>query len=303
MAYLRRSNMFEKIGLPDSALLMQKELLEQQRLANQSRLGEEVAEARGQYELLLAQHSYNVKVATIIIIALVAIIALLLLWLKRIRKSRELEHRIAILNEKMNLYSTEFLLQQQNLDQQKTLFEQQKQHFEGQQEQFNRQQQHFERQIAQIQERTENLTMLLAASDRNNKDLLSHIANMLRHFFLLDSNAQWPPSIYEELINIYRESSADRRRLLEELDKLSFSPRQKVICMLIHENKHDSNQLWFISGSINKASFQSTKSQIKQKLIAAADSSSEIQKLLKYFPQEKGPLPRSKPQLKNNTKK
>jgi hypothetical protein len=61
--------------------------------------------------------------------------------------------------------------------------------------------------------------------------------------------------------------------------------------------------MWIYAGCTNEAAFRATKSQIKRELLEAAATSREIQDLLAYFPQDRGPAPQSIPDVKNKGKK
>ena len=159
-----------------------------------------------------------------------------------------------------------------------------------------------DQQIAESQDKEKQLKQQYMESIRNNHSLHVQIEYMLRRFILLDLNASWPSSIFEELLAIYRESSPERRHLIDELNNLSLTPRHKAICLLISEKKHNPKQLWLYAGCASEAAFQSTKSQIKRKLKKAAPSSSIIQSLLKCFNLEHGPTSKPIPKLKNEGK-
>ena len=274
MAYLRLSNLYEKLGQPDSALAFYKEFSTQQKLVRKSELGKKVAEARSQYQRLLQQRHHELVVAAIFFVALIVILLLLLLWIHRVQLTRQLEYRIASINAKMDQYATDLAQSKLSID----------------------------KQMSASKDREEELKRQLRNSLAINQSSHAQIVDMLRHFFLLDEGTPWPSTIYEELLAIYRESSPARRRLLDELDKLGLTTRHKVICLLISERKLDSKRLWAYAGCASEAAFQSTKSQIKRKLTEAASSSHEIQNLLKRFPQERGPAPKPIPKLKNEGK-
>jgi len=278
MAYLRRSNMFEKMGRLDSALAMRKALEEQKSLIRQSDVGSEIIEARGNYQRLQQKRHYEHIVTAIVVVALIVILFLLLLWIRYIQRIRQLELRIVNLNATMDQYVADNERQQANLAKQEA---------------------YYDKMVFENQDREKKLKQKLYVLRNEKRALHNNIVSMLRRFFQLKENSSWPPSIYEELLNIYRDSSSSRRQLIDELDKLELSPRQKVICLLISEDKYTPDQLYFYAGCINEASFQSTKSQIKRKLSEAKSSSPTIQTLLKRFPQERGPAPKPMPELKN----
>ena len=320
MAYQRQADLFEKMGMADSALCILKNLTEQQELLKQSHLGVELAEAHEQYVQLQHQRHHEHIVITIIIIALLIIVTLLVFWVRRIQQTRRLELRIFNLYSDLDTYIADNnikleIINQQNstiLQQQDTITQQnslimhqedaiveQNKNMKRQQERHEQKETEYVQKILTSRHSQKDLQEKLKISRVHNRSLHSMVASVLRRFYLLGENGPWPSAIYEELLNIYREVSSTRRNLLEELDKIDLSPRQKVICLLINEGKFSPNELWFYSGSINEASFQSTKSQIKQKLVAATSTSKEIQSLLKSFIQERGPSPKQKSQLKN----
>ena len=274
MAYLRRSRFFEQKGMLDSALIMHKAFAEQQMLVQQSKQEVEFTKAHSRYEQLLQQRHYEHIVAVITVTALVITLLLLLLWLRRTKQKRQLELRIASINAKMDQYSFDITQLKSSLDQQ----------------------------MAESYDKEEKLRFQLNQSRSDYRLSQSKIERMLSHFFLLRDETSWPTEILDELLDIYRQASSERKELLNELDRLSLSPRQKVICLLIRESKHDPKQLWFYAGCVNEAAFQSTKSQIKRKLMEAASSSPVIQSLLKHFPQERTSVSKTKPKLKNDGK-
>lgn len=274
MAYLRRSRFFEQKGMLDSALIMHKAFAEQQMLVQQSKQEVEFTKAHSRYEQLLQQRHYEHIVAVITVTALVITLLLLLLWLRRTKQKRQLELRIASINAKMDQYSFDITQLKSSLDQQ----------------------------MAESYDKEEKLRFQLNQSRSDYRLSQSKIERMLSHFFLLRDETSWPTEILDELLDIYRQASSERKELLNELDRLSLSPRQKVICLLIRESKHDPKQLWFYAGCVNEAAFQSTKSQIKRKLMEAASSSPVIQSLLKHFPQERTSVSKTKPKLKNDSK-
>ncbi len=276
MAYQRRSRFFEQKGILDSALIMHKAFADQQMLVQQSKLEAEFNKAHSRYEQLLQQRHYEHVVAVITVVALVITLLLLLLWLHRTKQKRQLELRIASINAKMNQYSLDITQLKSSLDQQ----------------------------MAESLDKEQKLRFQLNQSRSDYRISQSKIERMLSHFFLLRDETSWPSEILSELLDIYRQTSSDRKKLLDELDNLSLSPRQKVICLLIRESKHDPKQLWFYAGCANEAAFQSSKSQIKRKLQEAASSSPMIQSLLKHFPLERTfvPKPKPKPKLKNDSK-
>ena len=274
MAYLRLSNLYEKLGLPDSALTFYKDFTTQQKLVQKSELGQEVAEARGQFQRLQQQRHHEHIVTAIVVVALIIILLLLLLWIRRVQLTRQLEYRIASINAKMDQYSFDITQLKSSLDQQ----------------------------MAESYDKEEKLRFQLNQSRSDYRLSQSKIERMLSHFFLLRDETSWPSEILSELLDIYRQTSSDRKKLLDELDNLSLSQRQKVICLLIRESKHDPKQLWFYAGCTNEAAFQSSKSQIKKKLQEAAPSSPVIQSLLNHFPQERTTVLKSKPKLKNEGK-
>jgi len=271
MSYQRRSKLFERKGMIDSALMLHKSFLEQHTLVSQSKLETEMAETQGRFVELQKQRHHERVVAIITVISLLAIVFLLFLWLYRVKRVHQLECRIANINAKMSQYAADLAQSKSKID----------------------------KQMSESKDREEKLKRQLRNSLAINQSSHAQIVDMLRHFFLLDEGTPWPPIIYEELLAIYRESSSARRCLLDELDKLGLSTRHKVICLLISERKLDSKRLWVYAGCTSEAAFQSTKSQIKRKLTEAASSSHEIQNLLKRFPQERGPVPRPIPKLKN----
>ena len=274
MAYLRRSRFFEQKGMLDSALIMHKAFAEQQMLVQQSKQEVEFTKAHSRYEQLLQQRHYEHIVAVITVTALVITLLLLLLWLRRTKQKRQLELRIASINAKMDQYSFDITQLKSSLDQQ----------------------------MAESYDKEEKLRFQLNQSRSDYRLSQSKIERMLSHFFLLRDETSWPSEILSELLDIYRQTSSDRKKLLDELDNLSLSQRQKVICLLIRESKHDPKQLWFYAGCANEAAFQSSKSQIKKKLQEAAPSSPVIQSLLNHFPQERTTVLKSKPKLKNEGK-
>ena len=274
MAYLRRSRFFEQKGMLDSALIMHKAFAEQQMLVQQSKQEVEFTKAHSRYEQLLQQRHYEHIVAVITVTALVITLLLLLLWLRRTKQKRQLELRIASINAKMDQYSFDITQLKSSLDQQ----------------------------MAESYDKEEKLRFQLNQSRSDYRLSQSKIERMLSHFFLLRDETSWPSEILSELLDIYRQTSSDRKKLLDELDNLSLSQRQKVICLLIRESKHDPKQLWFYAGCTNEAAFQSSKSQIKKKLQEAAPSSPVIQSLLNHFPQERTTVLKSKPKLKNEGK-
>lgn len=274
MAYLRRSRFFEQKGMLDSALIMHKAFAEQQMLVQQSKQEVEFTKAHSRYEQLLQQRHYEHIVAVITVTALVITLLLLLLWLRRTKQKRQLELRIASINAKMDQYSFDITQLKSSLDQQ----------------------------MAESYVKEEKLRFQLNQSRSDYRLSQSKIERMLSHFFLLRDETSWPSEILSELLDIYRQTSSDRKKLLDELDNLSLSQRQKVICLLIRESKHDPKQLWFYAGCTNEAAFQSSKSQIKKKLQEAAPSSPVIQSLLNHFPQERTTVLKSKPKLKNEGK-
>ena len=274
MAYLRRSRFFEQKGMLDSALIMHKAFAEQQMLVQQSKQEVEFTKAHSRYEQLLQQRHYEHIVAVITVTALVITLLLLLLWLRRTKQKRQLELRIASINAKMDQYSFDITQLKSSLDQQ----------------------------MAESYDKEEKLRFQLNQSRSDYRLSQSKIERMLSHFFLLRDETSWPSEILSELLDIYRQASSERKELLNELDRLSLSPRQKVICLLIRESKHDPKQLWFYAGCVNEAAFQSSKSQIKKKLQEAAPSSPVIQSLLNHFPQERTTVLKSKPKLKNEGK-
>ncbi len=274
MAYLRRSRFFEQKGMLDSALIMHKAFAEQQMLVQQSKQEVEFTKAHSRYEQLLQQRHYEHIVAVITVTALVFTLLLLLLWLRRTKQKRQLELRIASINAKMDQYSFDITQLKSSLDQQ----------------------------MAESYDKEEKLRFQLNQSRSDYRLSQSKIERMLSHFFLLRDETSWPSEILSELLDIYRQTSSDRKKLLDELDNLSLSQRQKVICLLIRESKHDPKQLWFYAGCTNEAAFQSSKSQIKKKLQEAAPSSPVIQSLLNHFPQERTTVLKSKPKLKNEGK-
>ena len=274
MAYLRRSRFFEQKGMLDSALIMHKAFAEQQMLVQQSKQEVEFTKAHSRYEQLLQQRHYEHIVAVITVTALVITLLLLLLWLRRTKQKRQLELRIASINAKMDQYSFDITQLKSSLDQQ----------------------------MAESQDKEKKLRLQLNQSRSDYRASQSKIERMLSHFFLLRDETSWPSEILDELLDIYRQASSERKELLDELDCLSLSPRQKVICLLIRESKHDPKQLWFYAGCTNEAAFQSSKSQIKKKLQEAAPSSPVIQSLLNHFPQERTTVLKSKPKLKNEGK-
>lgn len=158
-------------------------------------------------------------------------------------------------------------------------------------------------QMAESQDKEEKWKQQYKTTVTTNQSLHVQIEYMLRRFILLDLNASWPSSIFEELLSIYRGSNAKRRHLIDELNKLSLTPRHKAICLLISEHKHDPKQLWYYAGCANEAAFRATKSQIKQKLLTAAPSSPEIQSLLKCFNVERGCPEKPMPNVKSDGKK
>lgn len=274
MAYLRRSRFFEQKGMLDSALIMHKVFAEQQMLVQQSKQEVEFTKAHSRYEQLLQQRHYEHIVAVITVTALVITLLLLLLWIRRTKQKRQLELRIASINAKMDQYSFDITQLKSSLDQQ----------------------------MAESYDKEEKLRFQLNQSRSDYRLSQSKIERMLSHFFLLRDETSWPSEILSELLDIYRQTSSDRKKLLDELDNLSLSQRQKVICLLIRESKHDPKQLWFYAGCTNEAAFQSSKSQIKKKLQEAAPSSPVIQSLLNHFPQERTTVLKSKPKLKNEGK-
>lgn len=274
MAYLRRSRFFEQKGMLDSALIMHKAFAEQQMLVQQSKQEVEFTKAHSRYEQLLQQRHYEHIVAVITVTALVITLLLLLLWLRRTKQKRQLELRIASINAKMDQYSFDITQLKSSLDQQ----------------------------MAESYDKEKKLRFQLNQSRSDYRLSQSKIERMLSHFFLLRDETSWPSEILSELLDIYRQTSSDRKKLLDELDNLSLSQRQKVICLLIRESKHDPKQLWFYAGCTNEAAFQSSKSQIKKKLQEAAPSSPVIQSLLNHFPQERTTVLKSKPKLKNEGK-
>lgn len=274
MAYLRRSRFFEQKGMLDSALIMHKAFAEQQMLVQQSKQEVEFTKAHSRYEQLLQQRHYEHIVAVITVTALVITLLLLLLWIRRTKQKRQLELRIASINAKMDQYSFDITQLKSSLDQQ----------------------------MAESYDKEEKLRFQLNQSRSDYRLSQSKIERMLSHFFLLRDETSWPSEILSELLDIYRQTSSDRKKLLDELDNLSLSQRQKVICLLIRESKHDPKQLWFYAGCTNEAAFQSSKSQIKKKLQEAAPSSPVIQSLLNHFPQERTTVLKSKPKLKNEGK-
>ena len=261
LAYLRRSNQFEQLGMLDSALTYRKALAAQQKIERQSKLGTEFAEAQGRYQKVQQQRHYEKIVIAIVAIALLVILIIFILWLLRIQRVKQLEQRISGITAKMN------------------------------------------QQIAESQDKEEKWKQQFKESVTTNQSLHGQIEYMLRRFILLDLNASWPSSIFEELLAIYRESTAKRRHLIDELNKLSLTPRHKAICLLISEHKHDPKQLWYYAGCSNEAAFRATKSQIKQKLLTAAPSSPEIQSLLKCFNLERGCPEKPMPNVKSDGKK
>ena len=274
MAFLRRSKMFEQMRMLDSALVYRKLLEEQRSISRQTELSAEIAEAHGRYERIQQQRHHDHVVFTIIIITLLFIVFLLFMWVRHIKKTKQLEHRIASINAKMEQYSLDITQLQSSLD----------------------------LQLAESQDKEKKLRLQLNQSRSDYYASRSKIERMLSHFFLLRDETSWPTEILDELLDIYRQASSERKELLDELDRLSLSPRQKVICLLIRESKHDPKQLWFYAGCVNEAAFQSSKSQIKRKLQEAAPSSPVIQSLLKYFPQERTSVSMAKPKLKNDSK-
>ena len=274
MVYLRRSKMFEQMRMLDSALVYRKLLEEQRSISRQTELSAEIAEAHGRYERILQQRRHDHVIFTIVIIALLFIVFLLFMWVRHIKKTKQLEHRIASINAKMEQYSLDITQLQSSLD----------------------------LQLAESQDKEKKLRLQLNQSRSDYYASRSKIERMLSHFFLLRDETSWPTEILDELLDIYRQASSERKELLNELDRLSLSPRQKVICLLIRESKHDPKQLWFYAGCTNEAAFQSSKSQIKKKLQEAAPSSPVIQSLLNHFPQERTTVLKSKPKLKNEGK-
>ena len=274
MAYLRRSKFFEQKGTLDSALILHKAFAEQQMLVQQSKQDVEFAKAHARYERLQQQRHYEHIVTVIIVAALVITLLLLLLWLHRTKQKRQLELRIAGINAKMVQYSLDITQLKTSLDQQ----------------------------MADSFDKEQKLRFQLNQSRSDYRVSQSKIERMLSHFFLLRDETSWPSGILDELLDIYRQSSPERKKLLDELDGLSLSPRQKVICLLIGESKHDPKQLWFYAGCANEAAFQSSKSQIKKKLQEVAPASPVIRSLLKHFPQDRTSLPKPKPKLKNDSK-
>ena len=278
MVYLRRSNMFEQMGRLDSALSLRKALAEQLALFRQSDMRSEIIAARSQFQQLQQKQHYEHIVTVIIVAALIVILILLLLWIRYIQQMRQLELRIVNLNATMDQYVADNKRRPANLAQQEA---------------------NYDKMIFEKQDREKKLKHKLNVLRNEKRALHNNLMVMLRRFFLLKENSSWPPSIYEELLGIYRDSSSSRRQLLDELNKFELSPRQKVICLLISEDKYTTNQLYYFAGCISEASFQSTKSQIKRKLSEASSTSPVIIALLKRFPKERGPAPKPMPQLKN----
>ena len=270
MAYLRRTDLFEKLGMPDSALAMSKALSVQRKLFRQSQMGTENAEAKGEYIRSVQQHYYRLILVVITLTALIALIFFIRLWLRRIHRTRQLERRITSINAKMEQYYSDFTLLQADMNQH----------------------------LTESKDREDELKRQLKESPNYNQSLHAQIDYMLRRYILFDNSVSWPSSLFDELLAIYRESSPARRHLLEELDKVLLVPRYKAICMLICEHKHDPKKLWYYAGCANEAAFRATKSQIKRKL-EAAPSSPEIKNLLIHFSQDRGPAPRQLPDVKD----
>ena len=288
MSYLRRSNLFEQLGMYDSALVLQKEREEQRNLFRQTELRKEVAEAQGRYERIQQQHHHEQVVNTIVIIALLVIVFLLIMWIRRIQKMKQLELRIASINAKMDQYAADNKRQQED--------------YKRREANHDLQETSLYLEIAKSKNKEKELKKKLNDLRSDNRASHTKIESMLRRFFLLNENTPWPTSIYEELLAIYRASSSKRSKLLDELDKIDLSPRHKVICLLMSEDKYETDKLWFYAGCINEESFQSTKSQIKRKLVEAASPSKEIQDLLSRFPLDRGPASKPMP-LKKEGKK
>jgi hypothetical protein len=288
MSYLRRSNLFEQMGMYDSALIQQKLCREQRDLFNQSGMRKEVAEAHGRYERMRQQQDFHHIVAAIVLVSILIIVALLVLWLRRIQRMKKLELRIKKINAIMEQYAADIKRQQESFKQREATFKQQEENLD--------------KEIIKSQFKEKELKKKIIKLRSEKRASHSKIVSMLRRFFLLNENAPWPTSIYEELLDIYRTSSSKRSKLLDELHKIDLSPRHKVICLLMSEDKYETDKLWFYAGCVNEESFQSTKSQIKRKLVEAASPSKEIQDLLRRFPLDRGPAEKRMP-LKKEGKK
>ncbi len=288
MSYLRRANMFEQLGKYDSALVQRKAREEQLTILRQSELRKEVAEAQGRYDRIQQQHHHEQVVTIIVFIALLIIVFLLLMWIRRIQKMKRLELQIANINATMDQYVADYQSQKEN--------------YKRREANHNQQETSLYIEINKSKNREKELKKKLNVLRSENRSSHIKIESMLRRFYLLSENAPWPESIYEKLLAIFRDSYPKRKKLYDELDKIGLSPRHKVICILMSDDRYEPDKIWIYAGCANMDSFQATKSQIKRKLIEANSPSKEIQDLLSRFPLDRGPSEKMKPLKKEGEK-